>query len=55
MTWILANWIAILAVASTGTLILERIANLTPNTADNKLVDRLWKLLNSLGGKKNEN
>lgn len=54
MTWILANWIAVLAVGSTGLLLAERIADATPTKVDNKILGIINRVIGVVGNIKKE-
>jgi hypothetical protein len=49
MTWIIANWVAILAAGSSDILVLERVAKLTPTKTDDQLLKQVFKLVRWIG------
>jgi len=48
MEWIVAHWQDVLLAVTTTIAAASAIANLTPTDADNKVVDAITKLVNSL-------
>lgn len=49
IAWIVANWATILQVSTGIVGVFAMIASLTENESDNKVADKLLKIVNFLG------